>query len=54
MNENIPDTNISPKPPEGLPNIFSRLKKRNNNTEGAFGGKRKHNNVRGFKRSKKQ
>lgn len=40
--------------PLGLQNIFNRLKNRNNNTNGAFGGKRKHNGVRGFKRAKKK
>lgn len=40
----------TPSPSPEMVKLFKRLGNRNKNAAGAFGGKRKHNHVRGFKR----
>ena len=44
--DSTPTPSVSPE----MVKLFNRLRTRNKNTAGAFGGKRKHNHVSGFKR----
>jgi hypothetical protein len=45
-----PIQDIVPPMPSPLVNLFNRLKNRNKTAKGAFGGKRRNNHVKGWKR----